>query len=132
MTPTFHRIAFLALVALFLPVVLFPQDKDKNEQPHSTGTKLRIEVTAGEQERPIENASVYVKYVQGRVLAKDKKVEMNVKTNHDGVVRLPEIPRGRVLVQVVVEGWKPFGRWYDLEEEQQTIKIRLEKPPHWY
>ncbi len=104
------------------------QPKSKPQKP----TRLRIEVTAGEKNQPVENASVYVKYLQERALAKDKKIEMNLKTNRDGVAKVPETPRGRVLVQVIAEGWKPFGRWYDLEEDEQTIKIRLEKPPRWY
>lgn len=132
MTWAWHRILSLACVAFVLPIALLPQDKEKAEPPHGSSTKLRIEVTGGDQERPIENASVYVKYVQKHLLAKDKKVEMNVKTNHDGVVKLPELPRGRVMVQVLAEGWKPFGRYYELEEDQQTVKIRLEKPRRWY
>ena len=103
------------------------QPKAKPQKP----TRLRIEVTAGEKNHPVENASVYVKYAQERALTKDKKIEMNLKTNRDGVAKV-DIPRGKVLVQVIAEGWKPFGRWYDLEEDEQTIKIRLEKPPRWY
>ncbi len=95
-------------------------------------TKLRIEVTAGEKNQAVENASVYVKFVQERTLAKDKKFEMNLKTNRDGVAKVPEIPKGKVLIQVIAEGWKPFGRWYDIAEDEPTIKIRLEKPPRWY
>ena len=102
--------------------------KAKPQKP----ARLRIEVTAGEKNQPVENASVYVKYAQERALTKDKKIEMNLKTNRDGVAKVPDIPRGKVLVQVIAEGWKPFGRWYDLEEDEQTIKIRLEKPPRWY
>ncbi len=125
----------LGALALLLPTTAFgqaqPPAKTKPEKP--TGiTRLRIEVTAGEKGKAVENASVYVKFVQGRTLAKDKKFEMNVKTNREGVAKVPEIPRGKLLIQVVAEGWKPFGRWYDVEEEEQTIKIRLEKPPRWY
>ena len=108
-----------------------PEPRGKDQKPGGV-TKLRIEVTGGEKNHPVENASVYVKYVQERTLAKDKKFEMNFKTNREGVTKVPEVPRGKVLIQVVAEGWKPFGRWYDLEEDQQTIKVHLEKPPRWY
>lgn len=109
----------------------YGQDKEKKDK-ESGVTRLRIEVTGGEKNQVVENASVYVRFAQGRALAKDKKVELNVKTNHDGIAKVPEIPRGKVVIQVVAEGWKPFGRWYDLEEGDQTIKIHLEKPPRWY
>jgi len=39
---------------------------------------------------------------------------------------------GRALVQVIAEGWKTFGRWYDITETKQVIKIHLERPPKWY
>ncbi len=134
-------VVLLPLLALLAPAPGCAQSealpKGKTEKPagardSNNTTKLRIEVTGGEKSQPVEGASVYVKYVQGRLLAKDKKVEMNVKTNPEGVTKVPGVPRGKVLIQVVVEGWKPFGRWYDLDAEEQTIKIHLEKPPRWY
>jgi len=130
-----------ALLALLAPAPSRAQSeavsKGKAERPASahdsnSATKLRIEVTGGEKDQPVEGASVYVKYVHEHKLAKDKKVEMNVKTNPEGVTKVPGVPRGKVLIQVVAEGWKPFGRWYDLDAEEQTIKIHLEKPPRWY
>ena len=128
----FGRMAALALLLPTAAVVQAdPQTKGKTEKQSGT-TKLRIEVTAGEKNQPVENASVYVRYAQERKLAKDKKIEMNLKTNRDGIVRTPDIPRGKVLIQIIAEGWKTFGRWYDLEEGEQTIKIHLEKPPRWY
>jgi len=31
---------------------------------------------------------------------------MNVKTSREGIAHVPDAPMGRVLVQVVAEGWK--------------------------
>lgn len=107
------------------------KEKGKSEKPAGL-TRLRIEVTGGENSKPVEGASVYVRYVEEKLLGKDKKIEMNVKTNPAGVTRLPEIPTRKVLIQVIAEGWKTFGRWYDLEEGEQIIKIHLDKPPRWY
>lgn len=105
--------------------------KPKTNRPE-IGNRLRIEVTGGEKNQPVENASVYVKFIQERKLRKDKKYEMNVKTNRDGIAQVPDAPQGRVLIQVIAEGWKTFGRWYDLDEPQFTIKIHLERPVRWY
>ena len=131
---TRHRI-ILTAAALLLPTAAFTQadspSKEKAPTP-SGGTKLRVEVTAGEKGLPVENASVYVKYVEAHTLSKDKKIEMNLKTNHNGIAKSPELRRGKVLIQVIAEGWRTFGRWYELTEDEQTIKIRLEKPPRWY
>lgn len=126
-------ILLLALAVIFLPTVLSAQSGDKSakEKPQGT-TKLRIEVTAGEQGDPVDSASVYVRFTEDRKLRKDKKTEQNWKTNKDGVVKVPDLPRGSIMIQVIAQGWKTFGQWYDLDQDEQTIKIRLQKPPRWY
>jgi hypothetical protein len=94
--------------------------------------RLRIEVTGGDKAVPVENASVYVKYVEEHVIKRDKKVELNVKTNREGVAHVAEAPLGRALIQIIADGWKTYGRWYDITDPHQVIKVRLERPPKWY
>ena len=50
-------------------------------------TRLTIEVTGGDKAVPVENASVYVKYIEEHAIKKDKKVELNVKTNREGIAQ---------------------------------------------
>jgi hypothetical protein len=95
-------------------------------------TNLRVELTGGEKSVAVDSASVYVKYPEERRLGKDRMVEMNLKTNRDGVASVAAVPRGKVLIQVIAPGWKTFGQWFDLTQEDQTIKINLQKPPRWY
>ena len=95
-------------------------------------TRITIEVTGGDKEMPVENASVYFKYIEERKIRKDKKLELNVKTNRDGVAHVPDAPMGRVLIQVIAEGWKSYGRWFDITDPKQIIKLHLERPPKWY
>lgn len=122
----------VALCALMIGIPLaalaWPQEKEKSDKP-SGMAKLRIEVSAGEKNQPVDNASVYVKFNDPHT---KKPVEMNLKTNREGVANSPQIPAGKVLVQVIAEGWKTYGRWFDAEEGQQTYKVHLEKPPKWY
>jgi len=103
----------------------------QKDQGASPTNRLTIEVTGGDANKPVENASVYVKTVEEHLI-KDKKFEVNVKTNQQGVAHVPDAPMGRVLVQVVADGWKPYGHWYDITEAKQVIKIHLERPPKWY
>jgi hypothetical protein len=118
------------------------QSQDKNEPPASGSTakeksapsainRLTIEVTAGDDNKPVENASIYLKTLEQKLI-KDKKFEVNVKTNLQGVAHVPDAPTGRVLIQVVASGWKTYGHWYDVTDQQQTIKVHLERPPKWY
>src|SRR5271154_4750322 len=95
-------------------------------------SRITIEVSGGEGETPVENASIYIKYIEERKVKKDKLLELNVKTNKEGAAHVPDAPMGRVLVQVVADGWKTYGRWYDVTDVKQTIKIHLDKPPKWY
>jgi hypothetical protein len=125
------------IVALALSGSSWAQSAQDSDAKAHTGksdpvSRVTIEVSGGEKDAPVENASVYLKYVEERKLKKDKKVELNVKTNRDGTAHIPEAPTGRVLVQVVADGWKTYGRWYDITETKQTIKVHLEKPPRWY
>jgi len=105
-----------------------PQQKIQAE----AASRITIEVTGGTNEAPVDNASVYVKYVEEHAIKKDKKLELNVKTSRDGIAHVPNAPMGRALVQVIAEGWKTFGRWYDITETKQVIKVHLERPPKWY
>ena len=100
--------------------------------PGEAQTRITIEVTGGEKSVPVENASVYVKFIEEHAVKKDKKLEMNVKTSRDGIAHVPNAPMGRVLVQVVAEGWKTYGHWLDITDPKQTIKVHLERPPKWY
>jgi hypothetical protein len=110
-----------------------PASKPQTAPPASdVQARITIEVTGGDKSVPVENASVYVKFIEEHSLKKDKKLEMNVKTSREGIAHVPNAPMGRVLVQVVAEGWKTYGRWLDITDAKQTIKVHLERPPRWY
>jgi hypothetical protein len=123
------RLAFVLLALATGPALFAQKNPPPNESPVSR--RLTIEVTGGDDNKPVENASVYVKTEEQHVL-KDKKTEENVKTNMQGVAHVPDPPTGRVLIQVVADGWKPFGRWFDITDLKQVVKIHLDRPPKWY
>jgi len=102
----------------------------KNTAP-APGNRLTVEVSGGDSNKPIENASVYVKVIEEHRI-KDKKIEINVKTNQEGIAHVPDVPLGRVLIQVVADGWKSYGQWHDITDPKQTIAIHLDRPPKWY
>ncbi|HEX4075621.1 MAG TPA: carboxypeptidase-like regulatory domain-containing protein [Candidatus Acidoferrales bacterium] len=95
-------------------------------------TKLKIRVIDG-NDKPVGNASVYVRYyAPGGFLRHEKLQELNFKTNQDGSVKVPEIPQGKILIQVIAKGWHTYGKWYDISQSEQAVPIKLEPPPHWY
>jgi hypothetical protein len=137
-------VSLVALAQLGAPLQAAAQDKDQaagtdksDKAPQQkirpdAASRITIEVTGGTNEAPIDNASVYLKYVEEHAIKRDKKLELNVKTSREGIAHVPNAPMGRALVQVIAEGWKTFGRWYDITETKQLIKIHLERPPKWY
>jgi len=109
-----------------------PSSPPKDATVANPQSRITVEVTGGDKDVPVENASVYFKYVEEHKIKKNKTLEINVKTSRDGKAHIPDAPLGRVLIQVVAEGWKSYGRWYDLDDPKQIIKIHLERPPKWY
>jgi hypothetical protein len=125
------RVALLTFAVCVPLLARQSSSPQKTPPPPPQEARLTIEVTGGDANVPVENASVYVKTVEEHLI-KDKKTEENVKTSAQGVAHVPLPPDKRVLIQVVADGWKPFGRWYDISDPKQVIKIHLDRPPKWY
>lgn len=104
----------------------------KRDQASDGTTRLRIRVTNSD-DKPVGNASVYVRFNQpGGFLHKDKLAELSFKTNEDGSVKVPAVPQGKILIQVIAKGLHTYGKWYDIEKDQDTIEIKLDPAPRWY
>jgi hypothetical protein len=126
----------VTFLIVFIAMVAHCQDKaaDANGRADSgpKDARLTIVVTGGEDKKPVDSASVYVRYVEQHKLGKDKKIEMNLKTNQSGVCHVPVIPPGKFVIQVIADGWKTYGEYYDINQTEQTINITLVRPPKWY
>ncbi len=93
-------------------------------------TRLRIEVKT-QSGTPIDRAAVVVRFIQGRSLTKlGKKIVKNweLRTNQEGWAKIPPIPQGKLLIQVIAKGYQTFGQTYDVNEEERTIEIKLNDP----
>ena len=94
-------------------------------------TKLRIEVKKASTQKPVEQASVVVRFVQGRSTIKlgaKVRTSYNLKTGIDGVASIPSIPQGKILIQIIAKGYQTFGGEFDVAEEEKTIEIKLNDP----
>ncbi len=108
------------------------QDQKEQKSSDSLTTKIRIQVN-DPKDHPVSNASVYVRYYEsGGFLRHEKLAELSFKTNQEGAVKVPAIPQGKVMIQVIATGWHTFGKWYDMDKEEESVAIKLEQPPHWY
>lgn len=141
------RWGIVLAAVLLCAAVAFPQKDDANppatqDQPTAaqgdqnasdvSTTKLKILVSSNEG-KPIGNASVYVRFnVSGGLLHHDKLAELDLKTNQDGSVKVPPVPKGKIMIQVVAKGWHTYGKWYDIDKDEDSVSIQLTPPPHWY
>jgi hypothetical protein len=93
-------------------------------------TTLRIEVrTLGG--KPIERASVIVRFVEGRSVVKfGKQIRKNweTRTSMEGVAKIPPLPQGKILIQVIAKGYQTFGQEFEITEEEKTIEVKLNPP----
>lgn len=97
-------------------------------------TTLTIHVTS-KSGKPIENASVIVKFVKGHSVAKLGKSirkEWELRTNQQGSVSIPPIPQGKVLIQVIAKDYQTFGETFDIDQENKTVDIALNPPQPQY
>jgi hypothetical protein len=107
------------------------EKKDSKTTDEAPTTKLKIVVTGNG--KPVGNASVYVRFnAASGLLRKEKQMEVDLKTNENGTAKVKDLPRGKILVQVVAKGWHTFGQWFEMDSDDKTIEIKLEPPPHWY
>ena len=97
-------------------------------------TKLEILVLSPTG-RPVDNASVIVKFVKGHSVAKLGKSirkEWELRTNQEGRVKIPPIPQGQILIQIIAKDYQTFGQTFDIDEENKTVDIELNPPQPQY
>jgi len=110
----------IALLATALPILADPPM-----------TKIRVEVRKAANDKPVDRASVVVRFVEGRSVVKlGKKImtSYQMRTNQDGVASMPAIPQGKIQIQVIAKGFQTFGQIFDIGEEEKTVEIKLNDP----
>src|SRR5947209_797461 len=112
------------LVAGLLAVPAFTKDL----------TRVQIKVT-NLNGRPIDRASVVINFVKGRSAIKMGKkmlTHWETRTNQEGLVKLPQMPQGEILIQVIASGYQTFGQKFDVDDDDKTIEIKLNPPQQQY
>jgi hypothetical protein len=96
-------------------------------------TKLTVQVNSAATGKPVDRASVLVRFRHGRgVNMKKILTSWETKTNQEGSVTIPSIPQGEITVQVIAGNFQTFGDVYQLDQATQTISIKLNPPQQQY
>ena len=96
-------------------------------------TKLKIVVTT-QSGRPIDRADVIVRF-GGRSLVKLGKMvrtTWEMRSSQEGVAEIPDMPKGKIRIQVIAKGYQTFGDTFDVAEDERTIEIKLNPPQKQY
>ena len=97
-------------------------------------TKIQVKVTNLDG-KPIDRASVIVKFVSGRSVVKLGKSVMThweMRTNQEGIAKIPSLPQGKLLVQVIAKGYQTYGDTFEVEVPEKTIEVKLNPPQSQY
>jgi Carboxypeptidase regulatory-like domain len=82
--------------------------------------------------KPLDRASVIVKFVSSNIKIKKTRTTWETKTDQEGFSRIPSIPQGRIQIQIIAEGYQTFGQLFDIAETEKTIEIKLNPPQAQY
>ena len=97
-------------------------------------TALTIEVTNLDG-KPLDRISVIVRFLNARALGKFAKklpTSWETRTNLKGIVKIPRVPQGKVLVQVIGKGYQTFAQEYAVDQPEQKITVKLNPPQPQY
>lgn len=97
-------------------------------------TRINVQVTTVGG-KPLDRADVVVKFVKGRSVMKlGKKIRTSweMRTNQEGIAKVPELPQGTILIQVIAKGYQTYGQTFDVDEAEKTIEVKLNSPQEQY
>jgi len=97
-------------------------------------TTLQIQVLSPGG-RPVDRASVIVTFIKGRAKVKLYRKEFThweLKTNQQGLAKIPPIPQGTIKVQVIATNYQTFGDFFEVEEPEKTLTVQLKDPQPQY
>ncbi|MHB8301983.1 MAG: hypothetical protein ACYDC6_03960 [Acidobacteriaceae bacterium] len=114
----------LALFSLNTPGAMAQRHRRKYKPPPPTA-HIEVTVLQSSSGKPLQNAAVVFHTLQG-----DKNEgNMELKTNKEGEATIDVIPIGsKVLVQVIVPGYRTFGQEYDVPGDKKAITIKMLPP----
>jgi len=98
-------------------------------------TRLQIHVT-NERGKPVDRASVIVKFLSGRPLKtlglKKARLSWELKSSQEGMAKIPGIPKGKILIQIIAKNYQTFGDTFEIDEDERVVDIVLKDPQAQY
>ncbi len=98
----------------------------------TTNIKVKVTTLSG---KPIDRASVVVRLNEGRSIVKLGKKQIThyeVRTNQDGIAKVPSLPKGEYEIMVIAKGYQTYGDKMQITEDEKTVEVKLNPPQPQY
>jgi|SRR5581483_8679622 len=116
------RSAILLLLSALLAVPALAGEKSYSN--------LKFVVVKDSNGKPVRNAAVILHPVNSK--GRQDKGGMELKTDPDGKTNMDGVPYGKLRVQVIATGFRTYGEDFDINQPEQEITIKLQKPSDQY
>ena len=121
----FRHIRVMTGMAVLLALTLTPVS--------AKDARLTVEVLSADSGKPVDRASVIVKFRHGiGVNLKKIQTQWETKTSEEGKVKLPPMPMGEISIQIIAKSFQTHGGIYQLTDPQQTITVKINRPQRQY
>ena len=95
------------------------------QQPPTPEFSFNVVVKEAETGEVMSQARLTLTFKSGKL---HRVVSYGAKTNAQGQYRFTNIPKGTVHLFVTAERHQSFGKEFELEQDDQTIEVKLKKP----
>ncbi len=93
-------------------------------------SSLKLVVLKDSNGKPVRNAAVVLHPVNSK--GHQDKGGIELKTDADGKTNMDGVPYGKLRVQVIAPGFRTYGEDFDINQPEQEITIKLQKPTDQY
>ena len=118
------------MVVLFAMLASMAAAGDKKEKKDEKIGDLHVTILKGDNGKPVRNASVVLHPVNSK--GRQESGGLQLKTDAEGKADYNGIPYGKLRIQVIASGFQTFGQDYDIDQQEQQITIKLQRPKEQY
>lgn len=124
-SPPRSRIISAAFLVLGIAVPLHAQRHPRKYKAPPPTAHIEVTVLKAANDKPLQNAAVVFHALAGE----KNEGNIEIKTNEEGKATLDVIPIGsKVLLQVIVPGFRTYGQEYDIPGNQKSITVKMLPP----
>ena len=103
---------------------------DKKEKKDEKIGDIHVTVLKDDNGKPVRNASVVLHPVNNK--GKQESGGLQLKTDAEGKADYNGVPYGTLRIQVLAPGFQTFGQDFDINQQDQQITIKLQRPKDQY